>query len=169
MSRHAEAGVLPFVERTRTLVIGWGNPLRGDDGAGVAVAEALLQRPRAGREVLAVHQLTPELALAVAGAERVFFVDARVERLDEGICSERVMAEADGGGLSTHAGTPQALLHLAACLYDAHPEAWLFSIPARQLDVGAACSAGCRAWIEQVVREIEDRTEAVEGNCHVPV
>ena len=57
------------------LVIGIGNPLRGDDGVGprlAAEAEALAPRPRRGREpdlaVRAVQQLTPELAPEVAEA-----------------------------------------------------------------------------------------------------
>jgi Ni,Fe-hydrogenase maturation factor len=57
------------------LVIGIGNPLRGDDGVGRWLAQ------RAGRwlapaQLRTVQQLTPELAADIALASRVLFIDA---------------------------------------------------------------------------------------------
>jgi hydrogenase maturation protease len=49
------------------LVIGIGNPLRGDDGVGWHLVAGLGLRR---------HQLTPELAETVAAAERLLVVDA---------------------------------------------------------------------------------------------
>jgi hydrogenase maturation protease len=61
----------------RPLVIGYGNTLRRDDGVGVRVAELLAVDPRMeGADILAVHQLTPELAIDVGEATLVVFVDA---------------------------------------------------------------------------------------------
>ncbi len=65
------------------LLIAYGNPLRQDDGAGLVLAEKLEQAWQSlGREVrrVAVHQLTPELAVEVVqpDIEAVVFVDARV-------------------------------------------------------------------------------------------
>ena len=42
------------------LVVGYGNRLRGDDGAGPSVAEALLETVPPDVHVLTVHQLTLE-------------------------------------------------------------------------------------------------------------
>src|SRR5688500_920322 len=67
----------PLATRPSPLVIGYGNPLRGDDGFGWQIAQQL-----AGLlidesvTVLAVQQLTPELAEAVGRASLVMFVDA---------------------------------------------------------------------------------------------
>jgi hydrogenase maturation protease len=59
----------------RVLIVGYGNPLRGDDGLGWHAAEALRAAlPEA--EILAVHQLTPELAEDASRAELVIFLDA---------------------------------------------------------------------------------------------
>lgn len=63
------------------LVIGIGNPLRGDDGVGWWLAERAEQLPPAtptGSRLLvrAVQQLTPELSEELAGARRVLFIDA---------------------------------------------------------------------------------------------
>lgn len=64
-----------MAEACSDLVIGIGNPLRGDDGVGwwlARRAETLKLTPR----VLRVQQLTPELAEELAGARRVLFIDA---------------------------------------------------------------------------------------------
>lgn len=58
------------------LVIGYGNELRGDDGVGPKVAEAVEAWKLAGVSVLALRQLTPELAADLAVVRRVIFVDA---------------------------------------------------------------------------------------------
>ena len=58
------------------LVIGYGNTLRSDDGAGQRVAEKIGQWELPGVGALAVHQLTPELAENIAQADAVIFVDA---------------------------------------------------------------------------------------------
>ncbi len=66
--------------RGSVLVIGYGNTLRGDDGAGCYVAErlcALNHEP--GLKVLSLHQLTPELAQPVAEAGLVIFIDASIQ------------------------------------------------------------------------------------------
>ncbi|MCU0764787.1 MAG: hypothetical protein MUF32_01875, partial [Burkholderiaceae bacterium] len=58
----------------RTLVIGYGSPIRGDDAVGPLAAEALSARPLPpGVTVLARHVLTAELAEDLAAAERVIF------------------------------------------------------------------------------------------------
>ena len=59
------------------LIVGYGNPLRGDDGVGQAVARAFANEAAIdGVEALACHQLTPELAERFAAAARVVLIDA---------------------------------------------------------------------------------------------
>ena len=63
------------------LLIGYGNPLRRDDGAGPALAGML--EARGGRNdlrVITVHQLVPELAqdLAAVDVTAVLFLNASV-------------------------------------------------------------------------------------------
>jgi hydrogenase maturation protease len=62
---------------TRALIIGYGCPLRGDDAFGWHAAHRLLKL--AGNDsvqVLATHQLTPELAEPISHADLVIFIDA---------------------------------------------------------------------------------------------
>jgi hydrogenase maturation protease len=59
-----------------TLVIGYGNSLRGDDGVGPLVAEQVAEWNLPDVRSLSVHQLTPELASEMALAKTVIFIDA---------------------------------------------------------------------------------------------
>lgn len=62
----------------RTVVVGLGNPLRGDDGVGVAVARRLAARTPAPRGVDVVECATGGLRLAerLVGYRRAIVVDA---------------------------------------------------------------------------------------------
>ena len=63
-----------------SLVIGIGNPLRGDDGIGWRLAAGLAARP--GLAVRCQQQLTPELAAELAAVERLLLLDAWLEPPD---------------------------------------------------------------------------------------
>jgi hydrogenase maturation protease len=69
---------LPF----HTLVLGLGNPLRGDDGAGLRVAEAidarLRERPLPGVRVVASTRAGLDVIDLLAGASRAVIVDCLV-------------------------------------------------------------------------------------------
>ncbi|MBP8271659.1 MAG: hydrogenase maturation protease, partial [Sphaerotilus sp.] len=64
----------------RTLVIGYGSPIRGDDAIGPLAADALAAGPLPpGLRVLSRHILTAELAEDLAAAETVIFLDAAAQ------------------------------------------------------------------------------------------
>ena len=91
------------------LVIGYGNELLGDDGVGPAVARAV-QRWRHPRIcAIAAHQLTPELVEAIADAERVVFVDARLSTGEFMVERVTPTTGANGG----HTSDPGWLMGLA--------------------------------------------------------
>jgi Ni,Fe-hydrogenase maturation factor len=97
----------PETEAAPVLVIGYGNTLRRDDGVGVRAAELIAADPRlAHARVLAVHQLTPELALDIGAVSLVIFVDADARGLPGAIEVHELVAtgsaarsglEAEGG------------------------------------------------------------------------
>jgi len=60
---------------TRTVVIGIGNQLRGDDAAGVAVADRLRPRVPPGVEVVSCNEEPSRLMEAWEGADSVVLVD----------------------------------------------------------------------------------------------
>lgn len=109
------------------LVIGYGNPGRGDDGLGPAFVEAITQEQRSGLRLLSDYQLAVEHASDVAAAAGVLFVDAMLPGHDA-VCLQPIAADT-GASVSSHTLTPAAVLALATTLYDATPPAWLLGIP----------------------------------------
>ncbi|CAD5939074.1 Hydrogenase maturation protease [Planktothrix agardhii] len=61
------------------LIVGYGNPIRGDDGIGQAVITELEQLNLMNVRSLSLHQLTPEVAAEMAEVDTVIFVDASLE------------------------------------------------------------------------------------------
>jgi hydrogenase maturation protease len=124
-----------------TLIIGYGNPLRGDDGFGWHAALRLRDLIHdAGVEILAVHQLTPELMEPVSRARRVIFIDAAVGE-DPGKMTVAALGTTGGPApVFTHFATPAALLEGARSLYGARPEALLISVVGLDFSIGAELS-----------------------------
>jgi hydrogenase maturation protease len=129
------------------LIIAYGNSLRRDDGAGLILGE-LLEEALRGRGLnvsrIAVHQLTPDLALSVSADDvaTVVFVDTRVATPgDERTLLEVCPLASDHGSqtLGHHLG-PSTILTYARLLYDKSPPAWLLTIPGVDFDHGEGLS-----------------------------
>lgn len=121
------------------LVVGYGNPLRTDDGAGPAVADLVAADPRAaslGIDVRTPHQLTPELAVDAAAASLLVLVDAAEGRPPGEVTVERVEGDGAADPSMTHHLEPGSLLGLARGLFGAAPPAVVVSIGAGSLEVG---------------------------------
>lgn len=116
------------------LVIGYGNPLRGDDGVGCIVAEELAKRlcdPESKVQVVACHQLNPELAEPIAETRAVIFIDASVD-LKPGEVRVSPVAPDRFSPAFVHDMKPGALLATASELFGQAP-------PAKSVVVGAVC------------------------------
>jgi len=133
----------------RTLVIGIGNTIRGDDGVGIRVAELLAER-YTGFDVLCVQQLSPEHAETVAQYDRVVIVDASVATSALRVTPLRAAA---GTRLPrTHDVTPTGILALAAALYQKTPsEAVLVEVPASACDFSEQLSSPTAALVEETI------------------
>ena len=126
------------------LIIGYGNGLRRDDGAGLVLAEKLavkLSTRGVAVHQLAVQQLVPELALTIANADLdgVLFVDTVADRGVTKIIFHSLVDAAIHVALGHHL-TPQALLLYAARLYGHCPPAWLVAIPGTDFGHGEGFS-----------------------------
>ena len=128
----------------RPLVIGVGNPDRGDDGVGPAVAARAGSDARlAGVVVRTAMQLTPELATDVAAASVVVIVDARAGATAGEVSWEPVEHRSPGAGAAapfSHHLTPAALCHLAGVAYGRVPPAYVVGVGASHFDAGAPLS-----------------------------
>jgi hydrogenase maturation protease len=170
---------------SRAIVVGYGNTLRSDDGAGWHAAALLAEDPRlAGAAVLARHQLTPELALDFSEASLVVLVDAdaagrpgelTVRQLQPDGTDHAGDAPAGAGGTggvpgpSSHHVGPAELLALARELYGAAPPAFLVSVGAADMGPGEDLSPAVRAALPGLVDTVavlidaHGRDEAATG------
>jgi hydrogenase maturation protease len=144
----------PFPPGPGTIfVIGYGNTLRADDGAGPRVAARVSAWGWPGLTAIAVHLLAPELAEPLAAAELAIFVDARLADAGSGV--EIVALEPSGsGGMPGHTSDPRSLLALAQALYGRHPRAWLVTLPAADLAMGERLSPGAERGVEAALAGI---------------
>src|SRR5690242_14390472 len=134
--RDDPAGTFPVNRPVSFVVIGYGNELRGDDAVGPYVARVVRSWMLPDVQVVAVHQLTPELAEVVAGADAAIFVDACVPTETIHSISIRAIEPLGLPFASAHSGDPQMLLALADALYRHCPQAWWLTIPATQFEFG---------------------------------
>jgi hydrogenase maturation protease len=131
-------------DQAATLVIGIGNRLREDDGAGYRMAETLAKTPSPGLQVLAVQQLSVDVSVSIAASQRVLFIDATLdpERCNRwsAPCLEPISAQrAVNLGVSHHL-SPPALLAITEALYQRVPQAWQLLIPGLHWNHGEAYS-----------------------------
>jgi hydrogenase maturation protease len=113
------------------LVIGYGNPLRGDDGIGWYAAELLADDPRLhGAQVLTSHQLVPELAENVSRASLVVLVDATMQGDPGSLSVRRIEPRPAAPATWSHQLDPETLADLAEALYGAAPPMVLVSVAA---------------------------------------
>lgn len=119
-------------------IVGYGNPLRGDDGVGREVALALWhQRHRsptlAGATIIWAHQLTPEMAFDVAGSRVAIFVDAAYDGRPPGSVASEMLPEPCPGQRALPAGcwediSPRGLVSMALEFYGRAPPGVLVTV-----------------------------------------
>ena len=118
----------PATIEAEVLVIGYGNTLRGDDGVGPRVVEAIGTLGLPGVRTLICPLLTPELADPISRAEKVIFVDAAMDSPKE--VQWRRLQPNDTSQIMAHAADPRTMLALARDLFGHAPQAWWLTIPA---------------------------------------
>jgi len=162
------------------LVVGYGNPLRSDDGVGPLVAERLAADPRLrGADVRAEHQLTPELALDASRVALLVLVDA-ADGVPAGEVVVRELAPAvaagsaargsaggieEGGAPLTHHVDPAALLGLARELWGAAPRTVLVGVGPASLELGDTLTAQVEAAVPRAVEAVVAVVAAVVGQA----
>ena len=142
------------------LLVGCGHPDRGDDAAGIAVAERV---EAAGRPDVHIVTGTVDPATLMDlwdGVDEVVVVDASssglapgtVRRIDPG--REAVPARA---AASSHELGPAEAIELAKALDRLPRSLLLYAIEAGSCDLGAPISPPVVAAVEQVAEELLDR------------
>jgi hydrogenase maturation protease len=134
------------------LLIGYGNPLRCDDGVGPRVVEAIEELHLPQVRTLTCQQLSPEHAEPIARARTVVFVDAAVDAPKE--VQLRPLEPNESSQLMAHAADPRTMLALARDVFGHCPEAWWLTIPAVKLGFGEELSPVARQGYEVALEQI---------------
>jgi hydrogenase maturation protease len=143
-----------------TLIIGYGNPLRGDDGAGYIAAELLRDRVHDPEiEILSEQQLLPEMMEPVSRAAHVIFIDASVSGR-VGKVNRIPLHPAPACSRFTHHSTPETLLAGAQAFYGHTPEATLYTIPGRFFEHGQELTPSVRRAVNELVAALEKEFES---------
>jgi hydrogenase maturation protease len=144
--------------RGRVLIIGYGNPLRADDGLGWQAADRLAAGLKdAPVEALAVHQLTPELGESIRDAGLVIFIDAAHEGQPGTWTCAPVQPDMTPCPSLAHHLTPGRLLAYAQALFDASPPALVISVTGASFGYGEKPSRRVEAVLPGALRHARAR------------
>jgi hydrogenase maturation protease len=125
------------------LIIGIGNPSRGDDALGPMLIDRLEALHLADVELLTDFQLQVEFALDLQGRQRVIFVDASFDAAPPFTFAPVVAAE--DASFTSHALSPSAVLHAYQKLIGTPPPAYVLAIRGEAFELGEGLSAQAAA------------------------
>ena len=146
----------------RVLIVGCGNPLRGDDGLAWRALIHLERRPKLeGVQMVYCHQFTPDLAEPVSQAERVIFVDARIGDTPGTLERRRIEPDSSKGLAFSHQCDPSALLDYAEQLYGKRPEAYVVSVVGESFGYLEELSGPVRSSMTDLLQAVEEL--AIQG------
>ena len=152
-----------------TLVIGYGNPDRQDDGVALQTLIRLAQnlgrpipgQPEEGFIPMGINpdfwfdlQLLPEMVQTVAGYERICFIDAHTGQVPEEI-QVTPLAGFYQPSVLTHHMTPATFLSLCQAVNNKTPEAILVSVRGYHFGFGRLLSPQTESLVDQAVKIIE--------------
>ena len=138
------------------LIIGIGNPSRGDDAIGPLAIERLEALELPGAELLTDFQLQVEHALDLLGRREVVFIDAAASGAAP-FSFAPAAAEADASATS-HALSPAAVL--AAFLRvtdDPLPPAFVLAVRGYEFELGAPMSAAAARNLDAALEMLVSR------------
>jgi hydrogenase maturation protease len=116
------------------LIIGIGNPSRGDDALGPMLIERLEALALPDVELLTDFQLQVEFALDLQHRKQVIFVDASLNAAPPFTFTPVVAAE--DTSYSSHALSPSAVLHAYQKLFGKPPPSYVLAIRGIAFELG---------------------------------
>jgi len=149
-------------DRAPILVLAVGNPSRGDDAVGPALAARIEEARLPGVEVIVEYQLQVENALDLVDRKRVIFVDAGTGT-PAPFELRRVHAAAEFLHTS-HALSPGAVLATYRRVTGHEPpEAWVLCVRGESFELGEGFSAAAQEHLEAAWLELMGRLRASPG------
>lgn len=138
----------------KSLIIGYGNSLRSDDGIGVRIAQIVAHWHLLQVRSLACHQLTPEIAADLAQVDLVIFVDAcqvvGINTVKLYSLQPLVLNQ-----IRSHLSDPRAILSLTQAIYQKCPQAWWLTVPGSNFEFGDRLSAIAQQGVSEALIQIK--------------
>ncbi len=144
----------------KTLLIGYGNSTRSDDGVGIEVAEAIGRLNLSHVETRTSQQLHVDLLEDFHDFQRIYLVDVALASKEVEIV--RVNTQASGM-TSSHHLSADLLLVLARAIGYKIPEIYVCRIPGEDFSFGNKLSALARAGAADAQKKLTRLLEASEA------
>ena len=151
------------VAMNKTLVLGYGNALRSDDGIGIEVAERIAGLNLHDVDVRTCHQLQIELVPDLAHYTRVIFVDASVG--GEHLCIRKISSASHAPASSSHSFNPESLYEFLKGLFHIDVEMFVCTIRGKNFSLGTSFSSEALEYAEEAVRSIVSIIEEEKPSC----
>lgn len=147
----------------RTLLLGYGNPGRQDDGLGPACAVAVERLGLSHVTVADPYQLGIEDAVDVAAHAVVWFVDASID-VAGGFAITPLIADPQPS-FTSHATSAGTVLALAEAYYGARPAAFQLAIRGYAFELGEGLSESAAANLAGALAALEPRLRGMTAEA----
>lgn len=152
----------------RTIVVGYGNIDRADDGVAYEVINVLrrhlgqkmliegdtgLDELGSGTDSIFLPQLMPEIMEVLIGYDQIIFVDAHVGTNTKDLNCVPVAPEYVSSTF-THHMTPASLLAFLQVLYNQEPAGHIVSLRGHNFDFKRMLSSGTRSLVPAAIEKI---------------
>ena len=153
----------------KLIILGYGNPDRGDDGVAWHLLDQLLKSEGFFETDLFVSEITdlngkadiwfnfqllPEISELIAKYEKALFIDAHTGEIDEEINFQKIEPDFQNSPF-THHFTPSSCLALAESIAGKYPEAWLLSIKGYNFEFSRELSPKTRELSKVAMEKIQ--------------
>jgi hydrogenase maturation protease len=138
-----------------TLILGYGNQSRRDDGVGWFILEQLAALHLPDVELETSQQLEIEASETISRFDAVIFVDAAIPEAPDAIQRTVVTPNFQSHAVA-HYLTPADVLSLCKTLYHREPKAVLFSIRGRDFNFGTTLTPEVEQAACEVVKQIAE-------------
>lgn len=140
----------------RTLIIGYGNTLRGDDGFGPVVVQHFAdENPLDSVDTLICQQLTLDLAERFQLYQRIIFVDASASG-GQGVrlLPLKYRQQSSQQPPFSHSVSIKEILWATSTLYDSQPDAFLLTVTGRSFEYCESLSHDIQQQIPEAVAQL---------------
>jgi len=153
----------------KKILIGYGNPDRGDDGVAWHLLNAILEKVggthvdifstdiipvKIGLDIMFNLQLLPEMAETIATYDQAIFIDAHTGEIKEEI-SFKPIQPAFQNSPFTHHFTPASCLALVDSMTGGYPQSWLLSVRGYQFEFNRQLSAKTKKLVNKSLKILQ--------------